>query len=94
MLAEAEVLVPTSLFRRPEKIRTDQIQVYSAFLLLVYSPSLSSHSPTFPSATVNIRMILSSLNNDGDCYIQRAEAQMHSKATTAGPPVGAASLPE
>lgn len=69
MLAEAEVLVPTSLFKRPDlqKIRTEKIQVYFAFLLLVYSPSLSLYSPAFPSAAIIIRMFLSSLNNDGDC---------------------------
>lgn len=64
----AQALVPTSLFRIQDlKTHTEKIQVYFAFLLLIYSPNLSSHSAAFPSATIYTRMFFPSLNNDRDC---------------------------
>lgn len=105
LLAEAAVLMPTSPFTRPDlqKTRTEKIQVYFVFLLLVYPPSLSSYSPAFPSATINIRMFLSSLNNYGDCQrtakFRELEAwgkhhKIHSKTTAADHTMGAASAPQ
>lgn len=62
VLEVAQVLVPTSLFRIQDlKTRTAKIQVHFAFLSVIYSPNLSSHSPAFPSATIYIRMFFSFL---------------------------------
>lgn len=96
----AQILVPTSLFTIQDlKTHTEQTQAHFTFLSLIYSPNLSSHSPTFPSATIYIRIFSPSLNNakacQGTAQVQRKKTSRDARqTTTAGHAAGAASLPQ
>lgn len=88
----AQILVPTSLFTIQDlKTHTEQTQAHFTILSLIYSPNLSSHSPTFPSATIYIRIFSPSLNNakacQGTAQVQKKKHHgMHGKPQQLGTP--------